>query len=127
MFAFQSSFKSWRYNIIYPCSNKISYYIYELVPPNWHSLWNPNSFTAFPCKTDYFKNSFLYECHKWLKQTRLQNCQFYFLSKIQKCLINFIRPLGDKIFNIHNDHFGKWKKEQKFINLDICEVSGQST
>ena len=42
-------------------SNKIPKYIYDLIPLIRHSkvsFRNPNLFTAFPCRTEYFKNSF---------------------------------------------------------------------
>ena len=43
-------------------SNKIPKYIYDLIPLTRHkvSFRNPNLFTAFPCRTEYFKNSFLF-------------------------------------------------------------------
>ena len=39
-------------------SIKVPKYIYESIPPTKHSFKNPNLFTLFPCRTEYFKNSF---------------------------------------------------------------------
>ena len=38
-------------------SNKVLKYIYEAAPPLRDSFRNPNTFTAFPCRAEYFKNS----------------------------------------------------------------------
>ena len=44
-----------RYAFFTMLSNKITKYIYELIPPIKHSFRNPN------CRSEYFKNSF-YPC-----------------------------------------------------------------
>ena len=54
-------------------SNKVPKYIYDLVLPIRHSFTHRNSFSDYPCRTEYFKNSFLCVCYKLLEQTQVQN------------------------------------------------------
>ena len=47
-----------QYKIAQRTTNKLAKYIYDLIPPIRHSFRNANSFAAFPCRTQYFKNFF---------------------------------------------------------------------
>ena len=82
-------------------SSKVPKCIYELIPPARQSYWNPNSFTAFSCRTEYFKNSFFqYVIIYWNKlDPGILNSASYL--SFTNALINFIRPSGNKIFSIH--------------------------
>ena len=83
-------------------SSKVPKYIYELIPPARQSYRNPNWFTAFSCRTEYFKNSFFqYVIIYWNKlDSKILNSTSYL--SFTNALINFIRPSGDKFFSIHD-------------------------
>ena len=83
-------------------SSKVPKYIYELIPPARQSYRNLNSFTAFCCRTEYFKNSlFQYVIIYWNKlDPKILNSTSYL--SFANALINFIRPSGKKIFSIHD-------------------------
>ena len=85
--------------------NKVPKYIHSLVPPMRTSARQPNTFTSFYCRTEYFQNSFLpYVIKEWNKlDPDKQSCQSY--ERFRKVLLNSIRPSENKIFNIH-DQFG---------------------
>ena len=69
------------------------------------SARQPNTFTSFLWRTEYFQNSFLpYAMKEWNKlDPDKRSCQSY--ESFRKALQNFIRPSENKIFNIH-DHVG---------------------
>ena len=66
------------------------------------SARQPNTFTSFYCRTEYFQNSFLPYVIK--ERNKLDpnkhSCQSY--ESFRKALLNFIRPSENKIFNIHD-------------------------
>ena len=66
------------------------------------SARQPNTFTSFYCRTEYFQNSFLpYVIKEWNKlDPDKLSCQSY--ESFRKALLNFIRPSENKIFNIHD-------------------------
>ena len=82
------------------CSNKVSNYILELIPPVRHSYRNHNSFTPLPRKNKYFRN-FFFSCviNNWNKlDPEIRNSSSYL--SFRNGLIKFIRPSECKIFNI---------------------------
>ena len=66
------------------------------------STRQPNTFTSFYCRTEYFQNSFLpYVIKEWNKlDPDKRSCQSY--VSFRKALLNVIRPSENKIFNIHD-------------------------
>ena len=84
-------------------SDNVPKYIYELLPPIRPSFRNPNWFSAFPCRTKYFKNSFL-PCvvNDW-NTLNSKICNFTSFLSFRNALINFIRPSENKIFNIYDE------------------------
>ena len=65
------------------------------------SARQPNTFTSFYCRTEYFKKIFLlYVITEWNKpDPDKRSCLSY--ESFRKALLNFIRPSENKIFNIH--------------------------
>ena len=65
------------------------------------SARQPNTFTSFYCRTEYFQNSFLpYVVKEWNKlDPKKRSCQFQ--ESFRKALLNVIRPSENKIFNIY--------------------------
>ena len=82
-------------------SNKISKYINDFILPTRHSFRHPNSFAAFPCRTEYLKKSFfLFVANDWNKfNPKICNSTSYL--HFRNALINFFRPTKYKIFNIN--------------------------
>ena len=66
------------------------------------SARQPNTFTSFYCRTEYFQNSFLpYVIKEWNKlDPDRRSCLSY--ESFRKALLNVIRPSENKIFNIHD-------------------------
>ena len=66
------------------------------------SARQPNTFTSFYCRTEYFQNSFLpYVVKEWNKlDPDKRSCQSYEI--FCKAHLNAIRPSENKIFNIHD-------------------------
>ena len=66
------------------------------------SARQPNTFTSFYCRTEYFKKIFLlYVITEWNKpDPDKRSCLSY--ESFRKALLNFIRPSENKIFNIHD-------------------------
>ena len=77
--------------------------MYEIIPPFINSFINPNLFPSFTCRTEYFKSSFspsvINDWNKFDSKTRNSTSYLNFINP----LINFIRPLEKKIFNIHDE------------------------
>ena len=67
-----------------------------------HYFRHLNSFIAFPCRTEYFKNSFfVYSMNDQNKlNTKILNSSF--ILSFRNCLIKFTRPSKSKYFSIHN-------------------------
>ena len=81
---------------------KVPKYIHSLIPSMRTSARQPNTFTSFYCRTEYFQNSFLpYVIKEWNKlDPDKRSCQSY--VSFRKALLNVIRPSENKIFNIHD-------------------------
>ena len=82
--------------------NKVPKYIHSLIPSMRTSTRQPNTFTSFFCRIEYFQNSFL-PCviREWNKlDPDKRSCLSYY--SFRKAVLNFIRPIGNKIFNIHD-------------------------
>ena len=72
--------------LLYKClSNNVPRYIFELIPPIRLSFRNRNSFTSFPCRTEYFKSSFFPWVMNDLNKVDPKIPNSTFLSKFQKC------------------------------------------
>ena len=73
--------------------NKVPKYIYRFILLFRHAFRNPNLFTSFTCRTEYFKNSFFPSViNHW-------NPKFAIVLPIlvsKNALINFIRPSEKK-------------------------------
>ena len=82
--------------------SKVPKYIHSLIPSMRTSARQPNTFTSFYCRTEYFQNSFLpYVVKEWNKLDPVKrSCQSY--ERFRKALLNVIRPSENKIFNIHD-------------------------
>ena len=81
--------------------SKVPKYIHSLIPSMRTSEIQPNTFTSFYCRTEYFQNSLL-PCviREWNKlDPDKWSCLSY--NSFRKALLNFIRPSENKIFNIH--------------------------
>ena len=65
-------------------SNKVPKHIYELIPPIRHSFWNSNSFTVFPCRTEYFKNSCFRYIHSSTSYLRFRDTPINFIRSSEK-------------------------------------------
>ena len=119
--------------------NKVPKHVYEVVPSTRHSFRNPNSFVAFPCRIECFKNSFLLcVINDWKKlDPKIYNSIFYL--SFRNTLINFFRPWEKNMFNIHDkvgiklltklrlgfSHLGKYKFGLNFgdtLNI-LCSCS----
>ena len=81
--------------------NKVPKYFHSLIPSFRTSARQPNTFTSFYCRTDYFQNSFL-PCviREWNKagpdiRSRLS------YSSFRKSMLSFIRLTKEKIYDIH--------------------------
>ena len=87
------------YKVLY---SKVPKYIHSLIPSMRTSARQPNTFTSFYCRTEYFQNSFSpYVIREWNKlDPDKPNCLTY--DSLRKALLNFIRPSENKIFNIHD-------------------------
>ena len=76
--------------------------MYEIIPPFINSFINPDLFPSFTCRTEYFKSSFspsvINDWNKFYSKTRNSASYLNFINP----LINFVRPLENKIFNIHD-------------------------
>ena len=83
--------------------NKVPKYMYEIIPPFINSFINPNLFPSLTCRTEYFKSSFspsvINDWNKFDSKTRNSTSYLNFINP----LINFVRPLENKIFNIHDE------------------------
>ena len=66
------------------------------------SARQPNTFTSFYCRTEYFQNSFLpYVVKGWNKLDPVKrSCQPY--ESFRKALLNVVRPSENKISKIHD-------------------------
>ena len=82
--------------------SKVPKYIHSLIPSMRTSARQPNTFTSFYCRTEYFQNSFLpYVVKEWNKLDPVKrSCQSY--ERFRKALLNVFRPSENKIFNIHD-------------------------
>ena len=82
--------------------SKVPKYIHSLIPSMRTSARQPNTFTSFYCRTEYFQNSFLpYVIKEWNKlDPDKRSCQSY--ESFRKALLNVIRPSENKIFNIYD-------------------------
>ena len=82
--------------------NKVPKYISGLITSMITSARQPNTFTYFYCRTEYFQNSFLpcviREGNKLDPDKR--SCLSY--KSFRKALLNFVRLSENKIFNIHD-------------------------
>ena len=83
--------------------NKVSKYIHDLIPPFKHSLRNSNSFTSFTCRSEYFKNSFFLCFINYWNKLHPKICNSASYLSFKNAPINFIRPLENKTFNIHDE------------------------
>ena len=88
--------------LFYIFHSKVPKYIHSLIPSITTSARQPNTFTSFYCRTEYFQNSFLpYVIKEWNKlDPDKRSCQSY--VSFRKALLNVIRPSENKIFNIHD-------------------------
>ena len=82
-------------------SRKVPKYIYELILPLRQFYRNTNLFTAFSCRTEYFKNSFLPCVKNARNKLDLKISKFTSYLSFRNAL-NFFRPSGNKISSIHN-------------------------
>lgn len=75
-----------------------------IIPSINHSSRNPNSFTTFPFRTEYFTNSF-FPCiiNRSNKVDQKIPISTSYLS-FTNVLINFFRPTENKIFNGHETY-----------------------
>ena len=95
--------------------NKVPKYIYRFILPFRHAFRNPNLFTSFTCRTEYFKNSFFPSAiNDWnILDPKIRNCTTYLSFK--KCPNKFYQTFREK----------KSEKPQngkpKFLNLLILE------
>ena len=82
--------------------SKVPKYIHSLIPSMRTSARQPNTFTSFYCRTEYFQNSFLpYVVKGWNKLDPVKrSCQPY--ESFRKALLNVVRPSENKISNIHD-------------------------
>ena len=82
--------------------SKVLKYIHNLISSMRTSARQPNTFTSFYCRTEYFQNSFLpYVVKEWNKLDPVKRgCQSY--ERFRKALLNVFRPSENKIFNIHD-------------------------
>ena len=69
-----------------------------------HETRDTNNIPAIHIKRNYFKDSFFPSTiSKWIKfDSKVRNSGS--LSIFKKCLLNFIRPCANSIFNIHNPY-----------------------
>ena len=69
-----------------------------------HETRDTNNIPAIHVKRNYFKDSFFPSTiSKWIKfDSKVRNSGS--LSIFKKCLLNFIRPCANSIFNIHNPY-----------------------
>ena len=81
-------------------------YIHKLLPQMRNSHRHPNTFHVFPCRTEYFKNSFFpHVIREWSKldpNIRLDSRNYHIF---RNALSKFVMPVERKIFNI-NDPLG---------------------
>ena len=83
-------------------STKLPPYLYDLTPPLQRSHHNPGCLKAFQCRTEPYQNSFLpYSVNKLDPSMRCAESH----SLFQKKLLEFIRPIENNIYRIH-DPFG---------------------
>ena len=71
--------------------SKVPKYIHSLIPSMRTSARQPNTFTSFYCRTEYFQNSFLpYVIKEWNKlDPDKRSCQSY--ESFRKALLNVIK------------------------------------
>ena len=80
-------------------------HIHFLLPQMRNSDKYPNTFHVFPCRTEYFKNSFfpyvINELNKLVPNIRSSSNDQIF----RNALLKFVKPVKTKFFNV-NDPFG---------------------
>ena len=90
-----------------------------------HSFKHPNSLSVFPRRTKYFKNScFLCVVNDWNKlNPKIHNFSLFFTIylRFRNTLINFIRSLENKIFNIHDQFVIKLRKRLQLVFSHLRE------
>ena len=83
-------------------STKLPTYLYQLIPPILKSHCNPGCYRASYCRTDLFRNTFLFfsikEWNKLNPDIRTLNSHAMFRKK----LLTFIRPSEKSIYNIYD-------------------------
>ena len=82
-------------------TNKSPSYLFEIIPPKLHSARVANTFQTFPCRTEFYMNSFFpYTVREWNKlDLKTRNCESF--ATFRKSILNDIRPSENSLFNIH--------------------------
>ena len=87
------------YKVFY---NKVPKNIHTLIPSMRVSARQPNTFTSFYCRTNYFQSSFLPRVIRAWNKLDPDKRSGLSYSSFHKALLNFIRPTENEIFNIHD-------------------------
>ena len=82
-------------------SSKVPKWIYDLVLPVHYFLRHPSSFSAFLCRSEYFKNIFLCVRNDWNK-FKPKICNFTSYASFRNVLINFVRLSENELLNMYD-------------------------